>query len=111
MYLRKIYAYNARINAWSYLPDSSFEGYALAIVDGLLILIGRIGNGVTNQLFSLHRNKRIKWTKKFPPMPTKQYGVCALNVIVSNQLIVVGGFTSGNFTNITDSVKNMASSY
>ena len=108
MYLRKICAYNASINAWSHLPDIIFEGYVLAIVDGLLILIGGIGNGVTNQLFSLRRNRGIEWTKKFPPMPTKQYGACAL--IVSDQLIVVGGITGGDFTNTTNSVE-MASSY
>ena len=71
--------------AWSQLPDSSSEGCALAIVNGLPTLIGGIGNDVTNQLFSLHKNRRIKWTIKFPPMPTKWYGACAL--IVSNALL------------------------
>ena len=41
--------------AWSQLPDSSSEGCALAIVNGLPTLIGGIGNDVTNQLFSLRK--------------------------------------------------------
>ena len=35
----QVYVFNARKNAWSQLPDSSFRGCALAIVNGLLTLL------------------------------------------------------------------------
>ena len=52
----KIYAYNASINAWSQLPNSKFEGCALAIVNNLLTLIGGWNlSNATSTLLSLTR--------------------------------------------------------
>jgi serine/threonine protein kinase len=95
MYVREgtnIYIYNISTLAWSQLPYSEYRGCALAVVNGLLTLIGgtRGGLGITNQLFSLSRKKKsAKWREEFPPMPTKRYGVCAL--CINKALIVAGG--------------------
>jgi tyrosine-protein kinase Tec/ubiquitin carboxyl-terminal hydrolase 4/11/15 len=81
MYVREgnnIYMYNISTLAWSQLPDSECDGCALAIVNGLLTLIGGINAyyNITNQLFSLIRRGKIaKWKEKFPPMPTKRYNI------------------------------------
>ena len=88
---KDVYMYNAN---WSQLPkfNSKYRGCALAIVNGLLTLIGGTGHGrgTTNQLFSLvGKGKSAKWMKEFPPMPTKRYGACAL--CTNNALIVAGG--------------------
>ena len=92
----KIYAYNGSTLAWSQLPDSSFGGCALAIVNNLLTLIGGEKGAIilTNQLFSLTRTKKrkgAKWTEEFPPMPTRRRGACALCTKIA--LIVAGGHT------------------
>ena len=88
---KKIYAYNASTFAWSQLPDSKFDGCALAIVNNFLTLIG--GNDFPynrNKLLSLTREGEItKWTEKFPPMPTGRWGACAL--CTGTALIVAGG--------------------
>ena len=95
MYVRgnyNIYVYDMCTLAWSQLPDSEYEGCALAIVNGLLTLIGgtRDGMGTTNLLFSLIRKgKIVKWTEEFPAMPTERYGACAL--CTNKALIVAGG--------------------
>ena len=87
----KIHAYNGSTHTWSLLPDSSFKGCALAIVNNLLTLIGgKKDTTVTNKLFSLARiGKVAEWTEEFPPMQTKRWGACAL--CTETALIVAGG--------------------
>jgi hypothetical protein len=88
---KRVYIYDIHTLAWSQLPDSEYECCALAIVNGLLTLIGGVRHGVvTSQLFSLIREGKIaKWTEEFPPMPTKRYAACAL--CIDKALIVAGG--------------------
>ena len=88
----QIYAYNASTLAWSQLPGNSFEGCALAVINNLVTLIGGWNDGnITNKLFSLTRDRGtfVKWYVKFPPMPTKRQGACAL--CTETALIVAGG--------------------
>ena len=89
----KIYAYHIPSSNWSPMPDCPpRSGFAIAIISGLLTTIGGYGNDVknTNKLFSLTREgSDRKWTEKFPPMPTKRYGVSA--VCTGTALIVAGG--------------------
>ena len=105
----KIYAYNASTFAWSQLPDSSFEGCALAIVNNLLTLIGGISVGnITNKLFSLTKKGKVaNWMEEFPPMSTKRWGVCAL--CTGTALIVAGGQGKPGFGKVaTTEVLNTA---
>ena len=92
MELTKIYAYNASTLSWSRLPDSEFDGCALAVVKNHLTLIGgRSYPDKTNKLFGLTKKGSVaRWTEEFPPMPTKRYGACALS-IAESALIVAGG--------------------
>lgn len=91
----KIYAYNASINAWSQLPNSKFEGCALAIVNNLLTLIGgwNLSNATSTLLSLTRRWEFTHWTEEFPPMPTSRRGACAL--CTETTLIVAGGSGSG----------------
>ena len=91
MELTEIYAYNASTHSWSQLPDSKYEGCALAIVNNSLTLIGgRNHPDKTNKLFGLTEKRSVaRWTEEFPSMPTKRYGVCALSI--ESALIVAGG--------------------
>ena len=91
MEFTKIYAYNTSTHSWFQLPDSKYEGCALAIVNNLLTLIGgRNHPDKTNKLFGLtERGSVTRWTEEFPSMPTKRYGACALRI--ESALIVAGG--------------------
>ena len=87
----RIFAYNSASNKWSEFPRCPNGGFSLAVVNSLLTAIGgatRTG-GVTNSLLSLIDKK---WTKKFPPMPTKRWLTAA---VCSGRSLVVAGGTSG----------------
>ena len=119
MEFTKIFAYNASTLSWSQLPDSEYDGSALAIVKNLLTLIGGRtaaypGNGAyrpddkTNKLFGLTEKRSVaRWTEEFPPMPTKRCGACALSTELA--LIVAGGSgQAGTGTLATTEVLNTA---
>ena len=84
---KKVFACN---NKWSELPKCPYDGFSLAIVKSLLTAIGgnTPNNEVTNSLLSLTDNK---WTKRFPPMPTKRWLTAA--VCSGRSLVVAGGST------------------
>ena len=88
---RNIYAYKSIDDTWDLLPDCETEVCSLVIVENLLTTIGgSIGGKVTNQLFSLTGEGKIKkWREVFQPMPTKR----SQSVAVCNRqaLIVAGG--------------------
>ena len=98
----KVYAYHISSSSWSLTPDTPYSGFALAVIDGLLTAVGGfIGSKNINQLFSLTgEGSGRRWTKKFPPMPTKRYIVSAL--CTGTILIVVGGRGCGHGYNNKD---------
>ena len=81
---RNVFVYNSK---WSELPKCPNSGFSLAIVNSLLTTIGgeTPNNEVTNSLLSLTDNK---WTKQFPPMPTKRWFT---TVVCSGKTLVVAG--------------------
>ena len=89
---QQVYAFTTSTSSWSELPDSPTSECASVIVNNLLTFVGGYtGNfTITNQLFSLTREgSGRRWTKKFPPMPTKRCGSTAL--CTRTALIVAGG--------------------
>lgn len=91
---RQVYAYTTTNRSWIQLPDCPFEYCSLTCVSNLVTTVGGFRNGCTDQLFSLTgEGSGRKWTKEFPPMPTKRSHTAALcNQVV---LIVAGGRTEG----------------
>ena len=94
----KIYAYHIPSSSWSPIPGCPTKGFAIAVIDGLLTTVGGYRGSLnknTNRLFSLtgEGNGR-KWTRKFPPMPTKRYILSAL--CTGTVLIVAGGEDDDN---------------
>ena len=83
----KIFAYNSTTKTWSELPKCPNHSVSLTMVNGLLTAIGgKTSNYVlTNSLLSLTD----KWTKQFPPMPTKRSLTSA--VCSGRSLVVAGG--------------------
>ena len=89
---KSVFAYNSTNNKWSELPQCPNFYFSLAVVNSLLTAIGgKTFGGVTNSLLSLTDNK---WTKQFPPMPTKCYMTAA--VCSGKSLVVAGGSTGHN---------------
>ena len=95
---KSVSAYNSTNNKWSELPVYPNFHFSLAMVNSLLTAIGgRTPNHeVTNSLLSLTNNK---WTKQFPPMPTKR----RFTVVVCSgkSLVVAGGLGEGGKELIT----------
>ena len=87
-----VLAYNSTNNKWSELPKCPNCDFSLAIVNSLLTAIGgkTSNDEVTNSLLSLTDNK---WTKRFPPMPTKRWSTAV--VCSGKSLVVAGGVGEG----------------
>ena len=92
VYSNFVFAYNSTNNKWTELPKCPNDGFSLAMVNSLLTAIGGQTSNyeVTNSLLSLTDNK---WTKQFPPMPTKR---CVTVVVCSGRSLVVAGGSTGN---------------
>ena len=85
---KSVFAHNSATNEWFELPECSNCDFSLAVVNSLLTAIGgkTPNNEVTNSLLSLTGNK---WTKQFPPMPTKRWVTASL--CSGSSLVVAGG--------------------
>ena len=92
-----VQAYDTDKEVWSQMPECPREPFTLAIVNGLLTAVGGYQSGKpTNTLLSLTgEGSRRKWSKHFPPMPTKRYGTA---VVCSGRSLVVAGGTGVNST-------------
>ena len=90
---KSVFAYNSTNNKWSELPKCPNSYVSLAMVNSLLTAIGGQTSNyeVTNSLLSLTDNK---WTKQFPPMPTKRW--VTVVVCSARSLVVAGGLEEGN---------------
>ena len=80
---------------WSTLPDSCYEDFSLAVIDGLLTCVGGHSGGMfgprTNTLHSLTgEGSKRKWSEAFPPMLTARSKTAA--VTTEQALVVAGGF-------------------
>ena len=87
-----VLAYNSTNKKWSELPKCPNSDFSLAMVNSLLTAIGGMKPNyeVTNSLLSLTDNK---WTKLFPPMPTKRWLTAV--VCSGRSLVVAGGVGEG----------------
>ena len=98
-YLGKVYSYNSLTERWAKLLYCPHKESSLAVVRGQLTTIGgrkfdllTSSERILNELLSLCVTIRgEEWAERFPPMPTKRYGVTALTA--ANDLIVAGGIT------------------
>ena len=84
-----VYAYHISSSSWSLTPDTPYGGFTLTVIDGLLTTVGGYGDNGNKLLSLTGEGSGRRWTEKFPPMPTKRYGVSAL--CTGTTLIVAGG--------------------
>ena len=86
--LMDIYAYDVTSDCWSQLPNAVHDHGSIIVINGWLTTVGGYSSpSYSNELFSLISGRR--WTKKFPPMPTKRSDTTA--VCPGSTLIVTGG--------------------
>ena len=100
-YSSEVCSYNSATKAWQMLPKCPYQGCSLAMVNGLLTLIGGFEGGIIrspkNQLFSLSSARNTSssttdygWIVLLPPMPTKRCNTAAITT-EEGKLIVAGG--------------------
>ena len=83
------YSYDIISDRWSKLADCVYDNGSITIIEGWLTNIGGYSySHYSNELFSL--TKKGRWTKKFPPMPTKR--MCTIAVCIEAMLVVAGGW-------------------
>ena len=79
---------------WSRLPDNPNRWFGLAVIDGLLTIVG--GSGPTNTLLSLTgEGERKQWSQIFPPMPTSRLNAAC--VTAEQAVVVAGGIGAGGY--------------
>ena len=106
---KTVHTYDSPTQQWSTLPECPQDHFSLAVVSGLLTAIGGQQSGqVTNTLLSLTgEDGGRKWSKEFPPMPTKRLSTAA--VCDAKSLIVAGGTTSAG--NLRDNLATVEVMY
>ena len=87
----RLWVYDINNQDWSQLPHCIYIHTSLIILNGLPTTIGgHRPEGLINKLMSLtEKRSGREWQEKFPPMPTKRYGVIV--VCTGAVLIVAGG--------------------
>ena len=86
-----IYSYDIISDSWSQLPNCVHEDGSITVINGCLTTVGGGPFPNYNELFSLtgKGSGRLRWSKIFPPMPTKRR--CTTSLCSGTALIVVGG--------------------
>ena len=89
--LRNVFEYNPEHNSWSQLPPAPTTNFALAVVNGMLTVIGGYTDkSFSNLLYSLMDNRGSKvWLQALPPM--EQARVSPGATADSAVLVVAGG--------------------
>ena len=95
----KIYSYDATTDSWCRLPNCVNKHSSLTVINGRLTAVGGFSS---NELFSL--TARSKWTKEYPPMPTKRQ--LTISLCTGATLIVAGGRGDGAIVLSTVEVMN-----
>ena len=92
----QIFAYDITSNNWSHLPDCTWGNGAITVINGWLTTVGGSSySSYFNELFSLiGEDGGRRWTKKFPPMPTKRKWITVR--CTGTTLIVAGGWGEGD---------------
>lgn len=95
---KDIYAYVSQERMWSQLPSCPYQGFSIAVVNGLLTAIGGaemcMAGRVTNALVSLVEDGWVAtWKERLPRMPTGRQLTSA--VCSGNHLVVIGGVATG----------------
>ena len=87
---KQTYCYDITSHSWSQLPDCVYQESSITIISGWLTTVGGYQSSYVNELFSLTgEGSGRRWTKKFPPMPTKRSMTTSL--CTGTTLIVAGG--------------------
>ena len=102
----QIYAYDVTSDSWSQLPDCVHPNSSITVINGWLTTVGGYPYlTYSDELFSFTgEGSGRRWTKIFPPMPTKRKRTTAL--CTGTTLIVIGGMGEGDKSLATVEVMN-----
>lgn len=95
---RTVMKYHTITNQWSCLPITAYNTFSMALVQGLVTVVGGcnvVTACVSNTLTSYEEDLK-KWCVKFPSMPTKR--CAASSVSMSTHIVVVGGISDDSST-------------
>ena len=104
---RRFYLFDIIIDSWSQLPDCVYVNCSVTVINGWLTTLGGYPCPYySNELFSLTREgSGRKWTKQFPPMPTKR--IYTTSLCIGTALIVAGGEGKGGRALLTAEVMSI----
>lgn len=94
--------YDIAANEWCCLPITAYYTFSMALVRGLVTVIGGssvITATMTNALTSFDEGLK-KWCVKYPFMPTKRGASSAVST--STHLVVVGGICDDAYTDVVE---------
>ena len=86
-------------NVWHTLPPYECTKFAMAVVNGQLVLVGGLKTDKCTAMLGVWSEQSRTWTNPFPPMPTARQSPSV--VTHDNRwLLVVGGMTEDTVTNV-----------
>jgi serine/threonine protein kinase len=91
-----MYSYDVISDSWSQLPDCVHEGSSITVINACLTTVGGGSYlNYSNELVSLTgKGSGRRWTRQFPPMPTKRRSTTSL--CTGAEIIVAGGIGKGS---------------
>ena len=89
----KTYSYDITSDNWCQLPDCVHMNGSITVINGSLTAVGGGRYPYSDELFSLtgEGSRLRRWTKQFPPMPTKRKSTTTLCNGIA--LFVIGGIS------------------
>lgn len=106
-FTRTVLRYDIAANEWSSLPITAYYTFSMAVIQGLLTLIGgsNVVTAYVSDALTSYEEGTKKWGVKFPPMLSKRCATSAVST--STHVIVVGGISDGDDSTYLDVVESL----
>ena len=90
-YTRTIMKCDTVTNKWTQLPITAYYTFSMALVKGLVTVIGgcSVVTACASNVLTSYDESSNKWGVQFPPMPTKRCATSAVST--ATHVVVVGG--------------------
>jgi hypothetical protein len=108
-FTRTVMKYDIVTSKWSSLPITAYYTFGMAVVKGMLTIIGgaNIVTACVSNTLTSYEEDTGKWGAKFPAMPTKR---CAVSAVATCGYVVVVGGISDDDNAYLDVVETLDSS-
>ena len=85
----RVAQYHIRSREWSNLPTTPVQGFAMASLNGQLVLVGDLGKGANS--LTVWDSTRNRWRQPYPAMPNGRLRSAAVGY--KHYIIVACGYT------------------